>query len=129
MQVEESEPNIFSLPALRFCFQLLRDDHPSLALELQNLMMEAKQGRDDVEDCEDYDIELNLDVKEVTYIVSAISEIAEKAAHNEFHSKKNLIAIHATLLEWMLYAQSFTQELRALNLEPQLKSPINPSEG
>jgi hypothetical protein len=129
MQIDEAEPNIFSLPSLRFCFQLLRNDYPALALELQNIIMEANQDNDDPDDdCDNDTITLNLDVKKVSCIVSAISDIAEKAAHNEFHSKKNLIAIHSTLLEWLLYAQNFTQDLQLVSLDPQLKSPTSPSE-
>ena len=143
MQDDESEPNLFTRSTLAFSFRLLREDYPSLALEIQNYMMEAKLDNCQLEsrqldnidtdynealsDADNYDIELNLDVAEVSQIVNAISEIAERAARNEFHSKKSLISIHATLLNWLLYAQSFTQDLQTITLDPKLKSSPKPN--
>ena len=52
-------------------------------------------------------IPLELDVQIVSDIVTALSEIAEHAALCEVHTKEERIAIHQTLLDWLLYAQSF----------------------
>ena len=105
--------NYFSLDCLEFSFHYLREEHPSLALTVQNLLAESRSQHS--HNTQDKLIPLDLEVQTVSDIVTALSEIAEEAAESEAHSKEEMIAIHQTLLDWLLYAQSF---LDTINLLP-----------
>ncbi len=104
--------NCFSLDCLEFSFQLLREEHPSLALIVQNLLAENRTQHSP----QDKLIPLSLDVHRVSEIVTALSEVAEQVAQNEEHSKEEMIAIHQTLLDWLLYAQSFLDTINPLSI-------------
>ncbi len=97
--------NYFSLHCLEFSFNLLREHYPALALAIQNLTAQARQNH--ICNSEDKLLALDLDVQLVSDIVSALSDIAEQAANCNTGDKDKMIAIHQTLLDWLLYAQSF----------------------
>ena len=97
--------NYFSLCCLEFSFQLLREQHPTLALAIQNLTAEARLKQ--LANSDDKLLALDLDVQLVSDIVSALSDIAEHAAGSDEHDRDTMIAIHQTLLNWLLYAQTF----------------------
>ena len=97
--------NYFSLDCLEFSFHCLREEHPTLALTVQNLLAETRVMH--TNNTQEKLIPLELDVQIVSDIVTALSEIAEHAALCEVHTKEERIAIHQTLLDWLLYAQSF----------------------
>lgn len=59
-------------------------------------------------------IPLELDVHIISDIVTALSEVAEQAAQSDEHSKQEMITIHQTLLDWLLYAQSFLDTINPL---------------
>ncbi|WP_157118013.1 hypothetical protein [Oceanicoccus sagamiensis] len=104
--------NYFSLDCLEFSFHCLREEYPSLALAVQNLLVESRLQHEN--NSREKLIELELDVQTVSDIVTALSEVAEHAALTEGHSKEEMIAIHQTLLDWLLYAQSFLDTINPL---------------
>ncbi len=107
--------NYFSLDCLEFSFHCLREEHPSLALIVQNLLAETRTHH--CNNSRDKLIQLELDVQAVSDIVTALSEVAEHAAQSEEHGKEEMIAIHQTLLDWLLYAQSFLDTINPLAIE------------
>ncbi len=86
-------------------FKLLRENHPSLALGIQNLLM-ANIPKPSVEN-----IEISLNAIAVSKIVVAISTIAGQAVRHKELPSQELIAIHATLLDWLIYTQNNMREL------------------
>lgn len=107
--------NYFSFECLQLSFQLLRDHSPSLALLIQNEISSARQQQ--LINDQDKLIELSMDVLQVSDIVSALSDVAEMAADEKQCSKETMIKIHQTLLDWLLYAQSFLREVDLLSLK------------
>jgi Na+/phosphate symporter len=83
---------------------------------VQNLLAETRSLHSN--NTRDKLIELDLDVQMVSDIVTALSQVAEHAAgskeHSKEHSKEEMIAIHQTLLDWLLYAQSFLETINPL---------------
>jgi hypothetical protein len=107
--------NYFSLDCLQLSFELLRDHNPSLALLIQNEISTARQQQ--LINDQDKLIELTMDVVSVSEIVTALSKVAELSADdNSQCSKEMMIKIHQTLLDWLLYAQSFLREVAPLSL-------------
>lgn len=105
-------PSVFSLECLEFSFELLRHCHPSLALTVQNLMASYRPAHNSAP--QDKTIAIELDVQLVSDIVICLSEIAESAASNEEIGKEEKIKIHQSLLDWLIYAQSFMDEVQPL---------------
>lgn len=112
--------NFFSIDGLEFSFHLLRDNYPTLALVIQNLLIETRLNHET--NTLDKLIELEMDVQVVSNIVTALSDMAELAANGHVDSKEEMIAIHQTLLDWLLYAQSFLNEINPLNMEAPLST-------
>ncbi|WP_101759385.1 hypothetical protein [Oceanicoccus sp. KOV_DT_Chl] len=111
--------NYFSLDCLELSFQLLRDNHPATALRIQNLI--AEQRLQHINNAQDKLIALDLDVYEVSDIVSIIAQQAEIIATQENKTKTEMIIVHQTLLDWLLYAQSFLADIDLLSIhEPKL---------
>lgn len=101
-------PNYFSLNGLESSFELLREHHPALALRVQNLIAEA---RIDHHQCsEEKQLPLDMNVSDVSAIVTALASIAEQSANSALDGEDTMISIHQTLLDWLLYAQSFLPE-------------------
>ena len=102
----------FSQDCLEFSFHCLREEHPSLALIVQNLLAESRAEHQ--HNMQDKLIPLELDVHIISDIVTALSEVAQQAAQSDEHSKQEMITIHQTLLDWLLYAQSFLDTINPL---------------
>ena len=100
--------HMFSLQTLNHSFELVRQTHPALALTIQNLT--AEYHNQSLARCQDCWISINLDVNTVSEIVCALSATAERAAADTRESMENRIAIHQTLLDWLMYAQSFLDD-------------------
>lgn len=102
---------MFNLQVLEHSFELLRPRNPSQALCVQNLTAALHAGcypeRAECQDSRDTWVAVDLPVWIVSDIVSALSDIADQAAEGNQHSRQQKIAIHRTLLAWMIYAQSF----------------------
>lgn len=101
--------NVFSLPVLEHSFLLMRPRYPALALLVQNCTASLNTERTDNSECGW--ITLNLPVEAVSQIIAALSKIAEEAAANPGEPREDCIAIHRTLLDWLIYAQSFLDEM------------------
>ncbi|MEH6557136.1 MAG: hypothetical protein V7459_14340 [Oceanicoccus sp.] len=97
-----------TVDCLEFSFLLLREIRPSLALIIQNLLAESRHYGDVNTGAKL--ITLNLDSQIVSDIVTALSGVAEHAASNDGSNKEQMVAIHQTLLDWLLYAQSFLDD-------------------
>ncbi len=100
-------PNYFSLDCLELSFQLLREQHPGLALNCQNLLADARQQHHYAS--QDKLIPLEFDVLTVSQIVTALSETVDSSVNDGLLSKDEMIAVHQTLLNWLMYAQSFLE--------------------
>lgn len=59
---------------------------------------------------------IKLEVQLVSNIVSALSNIAELVANTNDRNKEEKVAIHQVLLDWLLYAQTFLNEMNALTI-------------
>lgn len=103
--------NVFNLQTLEHSFRLLRHHYPALALLVQNLT--APHHAQNQARCQDCWISVDLDVNIVSDLVTALAAIAEHAAQNPFENHRNRFAIHQTLLDWLMYAQSFLNEAQA----------------
>jgi len=101
-----------SVECLESSFLLLRDIRPSLALTVQNLIAESRHYSEPHP--RDKLITLNLDAQIVSDIVTTISLVAEQAASDDDCDKEHMIAIHQTLLDWLLYAQCFVGDVAPL---------------
>ena len=100
--------NFFSIECLELTFTLLRKDHPSLALVIQNALTEAR--RKSLTGPYGQLIELHETAPRVKDIISALAAITETAANSQHRDKKHIVVIHQALLDWLLYAQSFLTE-------------------
>jgi hypothetical protein len=100
--------NYFSLDCLQITFKLLRDKQPCLALEIQNCIVEARFEHS--HNPQDKRVALHMGLQQVSNIVTALSAIAESAASDSSYCKASIASIHQTLLDWLLYAQSFLVE-------------------
>lgn len=101
--------NYFSLNCLQLSFQLLRNQHPALALSIQNITADLH-----LTNCNNYSdklIAIDMDVNSVSKIVAALAELAEQSAHDSTDNQHSMIIIHQTLLDWLLYGQSFISEI------------------
>ncbi|MEE8057298.1 MAG: hypothetical protein V3T17_05615 [Pseudomonadales bacterium] len=107
-------PNYFSLGCLEFSFHLLRSQHPTLALAVQNLI--AKARLNPINNSREKVLLIKLEVQLVSNIVSALSNIAELVANTNDRNKEEKVAIHQVLLDWLLYAQTFLNEMNALTI-------------
>lgn len=108
--------NVFHLQVLEHSFTLLRQPAPSLALRLRNLTASLQLANGN--DPHDVWVALTLEAPLVNDIVTALAAIAEQAARDDAISPPQQVAIHRTLLAWMIYAQSFAGQ------EPPLGSPF-----
>ena len=97
-----------TVDCLGFSFLLLRKIRPSLALTIQNLIAESRHYGDINTGAKL--ITLNLDSQVVSDIVIVLSDVADQAASNNGCNKEQMVAIHQTLLDWLLYAQSFLDD-------------------
>jgi hypothetical protein len=96
--------NYFSLDCLEISFNLLRDQHPCLALSIQNILAEVRYKQ--THNHQDKKIALHMELELVSKMVTALSSIAESAANDTQQCQSTLVSIHQTLLDWLLYAQS-----------------------
>lgn len=105
---------MFNLQVLEHSFELLRPGHPSQALCIQNLtaVLHARPYTKTTahDDHRDTWIAIDLPAGRVSDIVSALSDVADSATGDGAESRREKIAIHRTLLAWMIYAQSFLDE-------------------
>ena len=92
--------NEFTRNSLEKCFELLRENSPSLAILIQNALMECNQRFPESQ------VSLQLDEITVNHIVAKLSEIGEAAAVTNRSPKTELIKIRSVLMDWMVYAQS-----------------------
>ncbi|MGK0500912.1 MAG: hypothetical protein ACJAYG_002566 [Oceanicoccus sp.] len=100
--------NYFSIDCLQLTFQLLRANYPSLAMTVQSLQAQARH--DFSNNTQDKLLEIDLEVKQVSEIVAALADIANMAAEHNDSDGEQLIAIHQSLLDWLLYAQHFLSD-------------------
>lgn len=96
--------NEFSRNTLEKCFELLRGSRPSLALVIQNILMESDQR---FPECT---VALDLDEGHVSQIVEVLAEVGEVFAGDNNVSETELIKIRSILMDWMVYAQTFLDE-------------------
>lgn len=105
---------MFNLQVLEHSFALLRPRHPSLALCIRNLTAVLHTRTYTLytqsDDHRDTWVAIDLPAARVNEIVSALSDTAEGTADDTQYSKQEKIAIHRTLLAWMIYAQSFIED-------------------
>jgi hypothetical protein len=109
--------NYFSLDCLQISFKLLRDQQPCLALVIQNCLALPRTQQN--YNHQDKQVALQLELQQVSDIVTALSAIAESAASDSNHCKASLATIHQTLLDWLLYAQSFLVEAEVAATDPE----------
>jgi hypothetical protein len=100
----EQGSNEFTRNSLEKCFELLREDSPSLAILIQNSLMECDQRFPESQ------VSLRLDESTVNHIVAKLAEIGETAAVENSVPKTELVKIRSILMDWMVYAQSFQIE-------------------
>jgi hypothetical protein len=112
MEIIEHEEgsNEFTRNSLERCFELLREDSPSLAILIQNSLMECDQRFPESQ------VSLNLDESTVNQIVAKLAEIGEAAAIDNSAPKTELTKIRSILMNWMVYAQSFDTENQLTDL-------------
>jgi hypothetical protein len=115
MEIIEPEQgsNEFTRNSLEKCFELLRENSPSLAILIQNALMECNQRFPESQVC------LQLDEITVNHIVAKLAEIGDAAAAANSAPKTELIKIRSVLMDWMVYAQSFqldSQEVSSTDL-------------
>ena len=104
----QAAAHIFNLESLEHSFELLRHRYPPLALIIQNHT--AEYHRQAVDPHQELWISLELPVETVSDIVTALSAIAEDVAASPMANQEQRLAVHQTLLEWLIYAQSFLVE-------------------
>jgi hypothetical protein len=106
MEIIEPEQgsNEFTRNSLEKCFELLRENSPSLAILIQNALMECDQRFPESQ------VSLKLDESTVNHIVAKLAEIGEATAVDTSAPKNELIKIRSILMDWMVYAQSFQFE-------------------
>lgn len=100
----EQHSNEFTRNSLKKCFELLRINTPSLALLIQNILMESSERFPEAT------VALDLDETTVSQIVEKLAAIGEAAAGDDSISKTDLIKIRSILMDWMIYAQTFLGE-------------------
>jgi len=100
----EQTGNEFTRNSLKKCFDLLRDTCPSLALVIQNVLMESSER------FPESSIKLQLEASTVTEIVKKLAEIGEAAASDKATMKTELVKIRDVLMTWMVYAQNFPEQ-------------------
>lgn len=104
----QAAAHIFNLESLEHSFELLRHRYPPLALIIQNHT--AEYHRQAINANQELWISLDLPVDIVSDIVSALSSIAEEIAASKAANQQQRLAVHQTLLEWLIYAQRFLVE-------------------
>ncbi|MFT5692284.1 MAG: hypothetical protein ACI92E_001615 [Oceanicoccus sp.] len=109
-----SKRRLFRCRVLNHTFMLLRKNHPFLALYVQNLLAETTHGSPAA------DIETFLPAARISEIVIAISAIAEQSTNKNEASSLEVIAIHSTMLEWLIYTQNFMSNMNLLFVQPKL---------
>lgn len=93
----------FPRETLSLSFSLLRAEHPTLALIVQNKLYEADAPKKTKNS--EY-LWLCLEAQQTADIITALSEIGEHAAQSSKHSQEELITIRSLLLDWLFFAQS-----------------------
>lgn len=104
----QAAAHFFTLESLEHCFELLRHSYPPLALIIQNHT--AEYHRQAVNANQELWVSLELPVETVSDIVTALSAIAEEVAASPTANQEQRLAVHQTLLEWLMYAQSFLSD-------------------
>jgi hypothetical protein len=99
----EQHSNEFTRNSLKKCFELLRINTPSLALLIQNVLMESSERFPEAT------VALELDEATVSQIVEKLAAIGEAAAVDNTISKAELVKIRSMLMDWMVYAQTFLE--------------------
>lgn len=101
------ESHDFSHETLTNTFTLLRDKKPSLALIIQNTLTAHQQRHP--EEHHSKPITINLSPTRIATIVHVLSDIASKKAEDKTSSKELLLLIRNVILDWLVFAQSCSE--------------------
>lgn len=97
----EQSSNLFTRNSLGKCFECLREHSPTLAILIQNALMESNQRFPESQ------VALDLDESTVKEIVAKLAEVVETMTAASNVPKDQLTNARSILMEWMVYAQSF----------------------
>lgn len=103
-----TQAHYFEHNCLQQTFCLLRQEYPSLALIVQNVITTSSKRQSP--DQNNKTIAVTLAATDISDIVYSLSAIGDQACQNKSQSKEQLAIIQEVLREWLSYAQHFLRD-------------------
>lgn len=95
-------PDVFSRGALELTFRLLRPKQPTLALQVRNTLGHEEARLEEAPNIPIADhFYVDLEALEVGRIVSALTQLGQKALDEEHPEPGRLVVIKTLIREWM----------------------------
>jgi len=106
-RVEEQSPDLLSRGALEMTYKMLRSAYPSLALAVRNLLIKhTPQGSKPSSSQALYaKINISLDASTIGKIVSALTNLGEKALENKEIEGGKLVVLRSLIEDWASLAE------------------------
>ncbi len=116
---EEQSPDLISRGALEMTYKMLRSAYPSLALAVRNLLMLNKPREPSPTSHQNIysKISISLDAATIGKIVSALTQLGEKALDNREVENGKLVVLRSLIEDWASLAEWILSKAEA---EPRL---------
>lgn len=100
-------PDIFSRGALDLTFRLLRKDHPSLALEVRNILASETVPLEDAayHSPQGDHFFITMPAQRIGCVVNALTQLGQDALENNQQDTGKLVVLRTLIKEWMTLAE------------------------